>query len=204
MTEQTLSLQYRANLIEKWRQGTANRLEERQLWESLDRTILNRSMRQYKNSPIWVDNEDARNNRLLFLMQFLKENNDQPARLCIYKWAKLFPTLELLLELYGKEILKGRIEDKPLTNAANQNCMYFKRQLADFQRKYQIWDESELVQIWINETTPKDRKQKLDHISDYRYEKIREYAAEIINSRYERFTSNYSDLSQHDQLLLDW
>jgi hypothetical protein len=102
------------------------------------------------------------------------------------------------------EVLKGRVEDKPLTNAANRNCMYFKRQLADLQRKYAVWDEGRLTQIWVKETNPKQRKQKLEHISEYRYEKIREYAAEIINSRYERFTSNYSDLSQHDQLLLDW
>jgi hypothetical protein len=204
MTEQTLSLQDRANLIEKWRQGTATRLEENQLWESLDRTMFNRAMRHYKNTPDWVDDEEQRANRLVFLMQFIKENKDLPARLCIYKWAKLFPSLELLLELYGMEVLKGRVEDKPLTNSANRNCMYFKRQLADLQRKYLIWDENELTQTWINETTPKDRKQKLDHISEYRYERIREYAEEIINSRFQKFTSNYSDLSQHDQLLLDW
>jgi len=204
MTEQTLSLQYRANLIEKWRQGTSNKLEEKQLWDSLDRTIYNRVLKHYKNSPRKVEDEEQRANRLVFLMQMIKENSHQPARFCIYKWSKLFPTLELLLELYGMEVLKGKIEDKPLTKTADQNCMYFKRQLADLQRKYRIWDANELVQTWIKETTPKDRKQKLDHISDYRYERIREYAEEIINARYQKFTSNYSDLSDHDRILLDW
>jgi hypothetical protein len=199
-----MSLKERAELIEKWRQGTATRLEESQLWESLDRTMFNRAMRHYKNTPDWVDNEEQRANRLVFLMQFIKENKDLPARLCIYKWAKLFPALELLLELYGMEALKGRVEDKPLTNAANRNCLYFKRQLADLQRKYRTWNEDELFQIWIKETTPKSRKQKLDQISGYREEKIKEYASEIINARYQKFTSNYSDLSQHDKLLLDW
>ena len=204
MTEQTLSLQERANLIEKWRAGTTNRLEESQLWESLDRTMFNRAMRHYKNTPDWVDDEDQRASRLVFLMQFIKENKDLPARLCIYKWAKLFPSLDLLLELYGMEVLKGNVEDKPLTNAANRNCMYFKRQLADLQRKYNVWDGKQLTKLWAKETSPKQRKQKLDHISDYRYERIREYAEETINARYKRFTSNYSDLSDHDRLLLDW
>ena len=204
MTEKNLSLKDRANLIEKWRQGTTNRLEESQLWGSLNKTIFNRAMRQYKNIPHWAENEDGINIRLVFLMQFIKENNDLPARLCIYKWAKLFPTLELLLELYGIETLKGRVEDKPLTNSANRNCMYFKRQLADLQRKYNVWDGKQLTKLWAKETSPKQRKQKLDHISDYRYERIREYAEEIINARYKRFTSNYSDLSDHDRLLLDW
>ena len=199
-----MSLNERAELIEKWRQGTANKLEESQLWESLDRTMFNRAMRHYKNTPDWVDDEEQRANRLVFLMQFIKENKDLPARLCIYKWAKLFPSLELLLELYGMEALKGRVEDKPLTNAANRNCMYFKRQLADLQRKHDVWDGKQLTKLWAKETSPKQRKQKLEHISDYRYERIREYAEEIIDARYERFTSNYSDLSQHDRLLLDW
>lgn len=160
--------------MDVWRRGIATEEQAEIAWYAMLYTIESKASKHY-NQKITEGNEE----RAMLLSHYLAENTDKPVRLLIYNYRRLFPTFELMLELYGLDTLTNNTV--PVTKFANQNKFYYMRQVAQLQRAHQCWHPETLTQLWLTEISPEQRR--TNAVSQYRLRTIREMSEEIINAR---------------------
>ena len=182
--------------LDVWRHGVATEKQKELAWYSLLRTAHVRACQHYNCNNT---DEEAQLDRAYLLSRYLCENLIKPVRLLLYNYRRLFPTFELILELYGSDC-KGSV-----TKLANKKKFLYMRQLARLQREYQHsinnyytgWDSQQLAEAWVNQTTAEEKKTK--HVSEYRLRTIKEMANELIAVRRRKREYPVSQLPEQEQ-----